>query len=249
MAVGSPPADIVLRMGGPILIFDKSALQSLTIDEAGWLDNFFQSNLTPLFFEVRTYAELVQAAQRDHERQQRASQVPATQPLAVSDAPDSIPTTEIRVNDAFTAPDPDPAALAPLDSANLDPTNPDSANPDSTNDDAQQLLDSLVADVVTAGSSVPSLSLDDDELAAPPHAKTAPQSQIQVTSQIEPTPIFRGPSARSSVRRRRFPRTLLHRTPRPQMLHLPPSLPPGDRRVLSSLAQSPDDHELLWHQN
>jgi hypothetical protein len=129
-------------------------------------DRFALTTLQNPDIAVRTYAELVQAAQRDRERQQRASQIPATQPLAVSDAPDSIPTTEIRVNDAFTAPDPDPAALAPLDSANLDPT-----NPDSTNDDAQQLLDSLVADVVTAGSSVPSLSLDDDELTAPPTPK------------------------------------------------------------------------------
>lgn len=42
---------------GPILIFDKSALQSLSADEAVWLDNFFQSNLTPLFF-IETLADL-----------------------------------------------------------------------------------------------------------------------------------------------------------------------------------------------
>ena len=44
-------------MSGPILIFDKSALQSLSIDEAVWLDNFFQTNLTPLFF-IETLADL-----------------------------------------------------------------------------------------------------------------------------------------------------------------------------------------------
>jgi hypothetical protein len=44
-------------MSGPILIFDKSALQSLSTDEAVWLDNFFQSNLTPLFF-IETLADL-----------------------------------------------------------------------------------------------------------------------------------------------------------------------------------------------
>jgi len=44
-------------MSGPILIFDKSALQSLSPDEAVWLDNFFQSNLTPLFF-IETLADL-----------------------------------------------------------------------------------------------------------------------------------------------------------------------------------------------
>ena len=44
-------------MSGPILIFEKSALQSLSTDEAVWLDNFFQSNLTPLFF-IETLADL-----------------------------------------------------------------------------------------------------------------------------------------------------------------------------------------------
>lgn len=42
---------------GPTLIFDKSTLQSLNIDEACWLDNFFRSNITPLFF-VETLADL-----------------------------------------------------------------------------------------------------------------------------------------------------------------------------------------------
>ena len=35
---------------GPILIFDKSVLQALNVDEANWLDNFFMTNITPLFF-------------------------------------------------------------------------------------------------------------------------------------------------------------------------------------------------------
>ncbi len=35
---------------GPILIFDKSTLESLNPDEALWLDTFFLSNITPLFF-------------------------------------------------------------------------------------------------------------------------------------------------------------------------------------------------------
>jgi len=42
---------------GPILIFDKSTLQSLSIDEGCWLDNFFRCNITPLFF-VETLADL-----------------------------------------------------------------------------------------------------------------------------------------------------------------------------------------------
>jgi hypothetical protein len=42
---------------GPNLIFDKSALQSLSLHEAVWLDNFFTSNITPLFF-METLADL-----------------------------------------------------------------------------------------------------------------------------------------------------------------------------------------------
>jgi hypothetical protein len=42
---------------GPILIFDKSALQGLSVDEANWLDNFFLTNITPLFF-TETLADL-----------------------------------------------------------------------------------------------------------------------------------------------------------------------------------------------
>lgn len=42
---------------GPSLIFDKSALESLNLDEAVLLDNFFMSNITPLFF-VECLADL-----------------------------------------------------------------------------------------------------------------------------------------------------------------------------------------------
>jgi hypothetical protein len=42
---------------GPILIFDKSALESLNPDESAWLDNFFLTNITPLFF-AETLADL-----------------------------------------------------------------------------------------------------------------------------------------------------------------------------------------------
>lgn len=44
-------------MFGPTLIFDKSALESLSVDEAVWLDNFYRTTLTPLFF-VETLADL-----------------------------------------------------------------------------------------------------------------------------------------------------------------------------------------------
>lgn len=42
---------------GPITIFDKSFLQSLTVDESVWYDNFFMSNVCPMFF-VETLADL-----------------------------------------------------------------------------------------------------------------------------------------------------------------------------------------------
>jgi hypothetical protein len=42
---------------GPIIIFDKSFLESLNPDEAHWLDNFFFTNITPLFF-IETLADL-----------------------------------------------------------------------------------------------------------------------------------------------------------------------------------------------
>jgi hypothetical protein len=45
---------------GPFLIFDKSSLESLNLDEAVMLDNFYLSNITPLFF-VECLADLEKA--------------------------------------------------------------------------------------------------------------------------------------------------------------------------------------------
>ncbi len=45
---------------GPFLIFDKSSLESLNLDEAVMLDNFYMSNITPLFF-VECLADLEKA--------------------------------------------------------------------------------------------------------------------------------------------------------------------------------------------
>jgi len=42
---------------GPIVLFDKSALQILTVDEAVWFDIFYFPSVTPLFF-VETLADL-----------------------------------------------------------------------------------------------------------------------------------------------------------------------------------------------
>jgi len=50
---------------GPILIFDKSALQALNPDEANWLDNFFLTNITPIFY-IETLADLEKAVHAGH---------------------------------------------------------------------------------------------------------------------------------------------------------------------------------------
>ena len=42
---------------GPILIFDKSALQSFSVNESVMLDNFFLTNITPVFF-IEALADL-----------------------------------------------------------------------------------------------------------------------------------------------------------------------------------------------
>src|ERR1041385_407933 len=42
---------------GPSLIFDKSTLESLNLDEAVMMDNFYMSTITPLFF-VECLADL-----------------------------------------------------------------------------------------------------------------------------------------------------------------------------------------------
>lgn len=42
---------------GPIILFDKSALQALNVDEAVWFDHFFLHNISPIFF-IETLADL-----------------------------------------------------------------------------------------------------------------------------------------------------------------------------------------------
>ena len=42
---------------GPIILFDKSILQALSVDESVWLDHFFIPNISPIFF-IETLADL-----------------------------------------------------------------------------------------------------------------------------------------------------------------------------------------------
>lgn len=46
---------------GPIALFDKSFLQSLSLDESVWFDHFFITNVCPLFY-VETLADLKKSA-------------------------------------------------------------------------------------------------------------------------------------------------------------------------------------------
>jgi hypothetical protein len=48
---------------GPILLFDKSILQSLSVDEAVWLDTFYFPCITPVFF-TETLADLEKEVQK-----------------------------------------------------------------------------------------------------------------------------------------------------------------------------------------
>ncbi len=49
---------------GPISLFDKSFLQSLTVDESAWFDHYFTPNICPIFF-VETVADLVKSNLRE----------------------------------------------------------------------------------------------------------------------------------------------------------------------------------------
>ena len=48
---------------GPIALFDKSFLQSISTDESVWFDHFFMSIVCPIFY-VETLADLAKAATR-----------------------------------------------------------------------------------------------------------------------------------------------------------------------------------------
>ena len=124
--------------------------------------------------EVRTYAELVQAAQQEREWQPTALRIAATQPLATPAAPDSIPVSELPADLELPEASPDEFPDNVASAAPPDSTNPGSPDPEPTDDNAQQILDSLLADVVTAGASLPSSSpAADDE--PTPHPAPKPR--------------------------------------------------------------------------
>jgi hypothetical protein len=164
-------------------------------------DRFALTTLQNPLCEVRTYAELVQAAQRERENQPGAAQIAATPAPAAPDAPDPVPAPQIAATEESTPADSLPADLAPLDSAGPEP-----ASPGSLNEDAQQPDASLAAPVATSAAS---LDNDTTEQSTPqparkakakprprskPRRSTSPSGENQELGQHEPhepTPLER----------------------------------------------------------
>jgi hypothetical protein len=64
---------------GPLLIFDKSTLHGLNLDEAEMPDHFYMSTITPLFF-VECLADLEQANKRNIPPEQVVGRLAARTP-------------------------------------------------------------------------------------------------------------------------------------------------------------------------
>lgn len=59
---------------GPITLFDKSFLQSLSLDESVWFDNFFYSVICPIFY-VETLADLEKAVRQGRTQEQEVGYI------------------------------------------------------------------------------------------------------------------------------------------------------------------------------
>ena len=68
---------------GPMLIFDKSFLQSLSVDESVILDQMFSCVITPLFF-VETMADLTKETARGRTAEQVVGGLAERTPVAHS---------------------------------------------------------------------------------------------------------------------------------------------------------------------
>ena len=66
-------------MSGPITLFDKSFLQSLSVDESMWFDNFFRANICPLFY-VETLADLEKRVREGRNAEQEVGVIAAKFP-------------------------------------------------------------------------------------------------------------------------------------------------------------------------
>ena len=66
--------------GGPIAVFDNSALQSLSVDESVFFDNFYLPVVTPLFF-VETLADLEKSVRKGHSAEEVVGIIAAKTPV------------------------------------------------------------------------------------------------------------------------------------------------------------------------
>jgi len=66
--------------GGPTLVFDKSALQSFSVDESVLFDNFYLPVITPLFF-VETLADLEKKVRQGQTPEQAVGVIAAKTPV------------------------------------------------------------------------------------------------------------------------------------------------------------------------
>jgi hypothetical protein len=64
---------------GPIILFDKSILQALSVDESVLFDNFFMSNICPIFY-VETLADLEKAVRLGRTPEQEVGLLAAKTP-------------------------------------------------------------------------------------------------------------------------------------------------------------------------
>lgn len=64
---------------GPITIFDKSFLQSLSVDESVWFDNFYLVNISPLFY-IETLADLAKEMSRGRTPEQIVGEIASKTP-------------------------------------------------------------------------------------------------------------------------------------------------------------------------
>lgn len=65
---------------GPIILFDKSVLQSFSVDESVLFDNFFLSNICPIFF-VETLADLEKAVRAGRTPEEEVGLIAAKTPV------------------------------------------------------------------------------------------------------------------------------------------------------------------------
>jgi len=59
---------------GPITLFDKSFIQSLSVDESVWFDHFFLANVCPLFY-VETLADLEKQVRKGRTQEEEVAMV------------------------------------------------------------------------------------------------------------------------------------------------------------------------------